>query len=79
MGDGVSEVNNRPVPRRKNHGDDVYIGGKYEKEYSDELDYSIGSTSLNAHPRLNLHQHNPKKFSRKLRGKTGLIFKEPLY
>lgn len=73
MGDGISEVNNRPVPRRK------YDDAEYEKPYSDDLDHSIGGTSLNAKPRMNESQHNPKKFSKKLRGKTGLIFKEPLY
>lgn len=78
---GMEERFNRPKPRRKIYEGDGYIGGdgEYEKPYSDGLDYSIGGTSLNARPRLNKNEHSPKKFDKEERGKTGLIFKEPLY
>ena len=69
---GFDERANVPVPRRR------YGEADYEKPYSDELDHSMAG-SLNAHPRVNQEQHNPKTFRRNLRGKTGLIFKEPLY
>ena len=73
MADGIDERANVPVPRRR------YGEAEYGKDYSDELDHSIGSTSLNARVRMNEDQQHPKTFTRKLRGKTGLIFKEPLY
>lgn len=78
---GMEERFNKAKPAQKHYGDEGYIGGdeEYEKPYSDELDRKIGSTSLNARPRLNKNQHNPKPFGKKERGKTGLIFKEPLY
>lgn len=71
MADGIDERANVPKPHRKL---------QYENEdlYSDDLDYSMAG-SLNAHPRVNQEQHNPKPASKKLRGKLGVIFKEPLY
>ena len=52
---------------------------EYGKEYSGSLDYAIGATSLNAVPRMSEDEQHPAKFGSKLRGETGLIFKEPLY
>jgi hypothetical protein len=52
---------------------------RYEGEYSDGTDYTIGHT-LNSKGRMDENQHGDKsrKASAKLRGKTGLIVKEPL-
>lgn len=71
MSDGISERANRPNPHRK-------LQNEYESLYSDDLDYSVAGT-LNAHPRMNEEQHNPKSARKKLRGTHGVIFKEPLY
>lgn len=68
---GFDERANRPKPHRA-------LQHEYDDKYSDGLDYSIGAGTLNATPTLNQEQHNPKS-SKKLRGKCGLIFKEPLY
>ena len=76
----TDERYNVPKRRKMHYGDDGYIGGdhEYTKPYSDELDHSIGATSLNAHPRLNKKQHKPQTFGSEERGNAGLIFKEPL-
>ena len=52
---------------------------EYGKPYSNSLDYAIGATSLNSVVRMSEDEQHPTKFSRELRGETGLIFKEPLY
>lgn len=68
---GFDERANVPKSHRK-------LQNEYESLYSDDLDYSMAG-NLNARPKLNQEQHDPKKASKKLRGTHGVIFKEPLY
>lgn len=78
MGDGFSETNNRHTGKGRwlrsvgdEHGD--------KPEYSDDLDYQVGSTSLNAHGvYMDESEQKPPTTRKKLRGETGLIIKEPL-
>jgi len=52
----------------------------FTPEYSGEMDYAVGATPLNANVRRAnpLDLDKPTQASRKLRGETGLISKEPL-
>ena len=77
MSDGVYEPNNKPPQRGaklRHMGDELGV----KVESSAEMDWPIGGTTLNAHPRMEVDQQIPTKSSAALRGKTGLIFKEPL-
>jgi hypothetical protein len=47
-------------------------------ESSAEMDWPIGGTSNNARPRMSESEQHPTNSGSKLRGDTGLIFKEPL-
>ena len=77
MSDGTFE----PANRAPSRGSKLrYQGDEHGKtvESSAEMDWPIGGTSLNAHPRMSEDQQIPTKSGSKLRGDTGLIFKEPL-
>ena len=45
---------------------------------SAEMDWPIGGTSTDSRPRMSESEQIPTKSGSKLRGDTGLIFKEPL-
>lgn len=77
MSDGIFEPVNR-APNRgsklRHQGDELGV----TVESSSGMDYSIGATTLNSHPRMDEDEQIPPKSGAKLRGETGLIFKEPL-
>lgn len=77
MSDGTFE----PANRAPNRGSKLRYQGDENGvtvKSSSEMDWSIGATSLNSHPRMSEDQQAPPKAGSKLRGDTGLIFKEPL-
>ena len=76
MADGRDDNFNMPAQRGRKLR---YMGDEQGKkpEYSDDLDYTQAGP-LHRRTRMSEDQHNPKKASRALRGRTGLIFKEPL-
>jgi hypothetical protein len=79
MADGMDERSNRAPSRgsRLRYSGDE-LGNK--PEYSDNMDFAIGATTLNSRPDMDENQQGDKstKAGSDLRGKTGLIHKEPL-
>lgn len=84
MGDGFSEINNRHTGKgRKLRNQGSRPTGSqtmsFTPEYSSELDWQVGSTSLNAQGyRTDDSEHCPARNSKKRIKETGLVFKEPL-
>lgn len=77
MADGTDHRFAKPASRGsklRHQGDES--GNK--PEYSDEMDHTEGSAHLSQRTRMKEENHKPTPASNKLRGETGLIFKEPL-
>ncbi len=83
MADGTDHNYNFPATRgaKLRHQGSNPTGSQtqsFKPEYSDDMDYAQGAPAIGKRTRINEAQHNPKPASGKLRGETGLIFKEPL-
>lgn len=85
--DGVDERNNLPAQRGRKlrHQGSNPTGDQtlsFMPEYSDEMDYDIGATTLNDRPKMSENQYlnrsEKSKCSREMCKRTGLVIKEPL-